>query len=115
MAAGLLERHSWPGNVRQLEMVVRLAASSCRPGSLLGRSHLAPHLSHPSHPTESGSIADLPENGLRGNRLAGERAALERALLSSGGSVTMAARALGITRQSFYKAMRRVGMERGGV
>jgi len=110
-AARLLEQHPWPGNVRQLEMIVRLAASSCLPGSLLGKTHLAPHLYHqPSHPTESPSSAGAPGSGLRGNRLAGERAALERALLSSGGSVTKAARALGITRQSFYKAMRRVGM-----
>jgi predicted ATP-dependent protease len=114
-AARLLERHSWPGNVRQLEMVVRLAASSCRPGSLVGQAHLAPHLSHqPNHPPELSSSAELPGSGLRGNRLAGERAALEKALLCSGGSVTKAARALGITRQSFHKAMRRVGMEPGG-
>jgi transcriptional regulator with PAS, ATPase and Fis domain len=113
-AARLIERHSWPGNVRQLEMVVRLAASSCSPGSLVGRAHLAPHLSEPlDHPPESPASAGLPGN-LRGNRLAGERAALEKALLWSGGSVTKAARALGITRQSFYKAMRRVGMALGG-
>ena len=114
-AARLLERHSWPGNVRQLEMVVRLATSSCRPDSLVGPAHLAPHLTHqPDHPTELPSSAEVPGSSLRGNRLAGERAALERALLSSGGSVANAARSLGITRQSFYKAMRRVGMEPSG-
>jgi transcriptional regulator with AAA-type ATPase domain len=115
MAAGrVLERHSWPGNVRQLEMVVRLAASSCVPCSLLGETHLAPHLfDQPDHPIESPSSAGVPGGGLRSNRLAGERAALERALLRCGGSVTKAAHALGITRQSFYQAMRRVGMKPG--
>ena len=114
-AARLLELHSWPGNVRQLEMVVRLAASSCRQGSLVGKAHLAPHLFHqPDHPTESFSGTEVHGSGLRGNRLAGERAGLEKALLSSDGSVTKAARSLGISRQSFYKAMRRVGMESGG-
>jgi len=114
-AARLLEQHPWPGNVRQLEMVVRLAASSLGPGSLIGQPHLEPHLSHgPSHATESPSNAELPGNGLRGDRLAGERAALERALLQSGGSVTKAARSLGITRQSFYKAMRRTGLDLDG-
>ena len=113
----LLERHSWPGNVRQLEMAVRLAASSAKPGSVLGVADLAPHLNHwPDASPESTSGAALPDSGsnggsLRGNRLAGERAALERALLESGGSVTKAARALGITRQSLYKAMRRAGLE----
>jgi transcriptional regulator with GAF, ATPase, and Fis domain len=116
MAAGrLLERHSWPGNVRQLDMVVRLAASSCRPGALVGEAHLAPHLSRqPDDPPSLTSRQEFSGSGLRGDRLAGERAALERALHSSGGSVTEAARALGITRQSFYKAMRRVGLEPGG-
>jgi tetratricopeptide (TPR) repeat protein len=110
-AARVLERQSWPGNVRQLEMVVRLAASSCRPGTLIGQTHLAPHLSDwPSHNADSPSYAEVAGGGLRGNRLAGERIALERALLNSSGSVTKAARALGITRQSFYKAMRRAGL-----
>jgi transcriptional regulator of acetoin/glycerol metabolism len=113
-AARLLERHSWPGNVRQLEMVVRLAATSCLPGSLLGNAHLAPHLfDRPNHPTEPPWGAGVP-GSLRSNRLAGERAALEKALLSSGGSVTKAARLLGVSRQSFYQAMRRVGMKPGG-
>ncbi|HEV8224516.1 MAG TPA: helix-turn-helix domain-containing protein [Rubrobacteraceae bacterium] len=112
-AARLLEGQSWPGNVRQLEMVVRLAASSTRPGWLLGKAHLAPHLYHwpePLPPPPSNHV--FTDGGLRANRLEGERAALERALLASSGSVTKAARSLGISRQSFYKAMRRAGLER---
>ena len=114
-AATLLQRHSWPGNVRQLEMIVHLAASACRRGSLLGQGPLAVHLSRQlDHTTESFPIHKARGSDLRSNRLAGERAALENALQSSGGSVTKAAAALGITRQSFYQAMRRVGMKPGG-
>jgi len=119
-AARLLERHPWHGNVRELEMVMRLAASSCRPSSLVGHTHLVPHLSQrddhlPSrseHMTSPSSAAVRSNGGLRDDRLAGERAAIERALLENGGSVAKAARSLGITRQAFYKAMRRVGLDR---
>jgi transcriptional regulator of acetoin/glycerol metabolism len=93
--------------------VVRLAASPLRPGWLLGKAHLAPYLYHwPDPQSLPPSNGAFPEGGLRVNRLAGERAALERALLVSSGSVTKAARSLGISRQSFYKAMRRAGLER---
>jgi DNA-binding NtrC family response regulator len=111
-AAELLERHSWPGNVRQLEMAVRLAASSCRRNSLLGQAGLASHLpGSPDLPPGSRSEPELHQGGLRENRLAGERAALQKALFESSGSVTKAARSLGITRQSFYKAMRRAELD----
>jgi len=50
------------------------------------------------------------ELSLRSGRIAGERAALERALTESGGNVSRAARSLGLSRQAFYKAMRRTGL-----
>jgi transcriptional regulator of acetoin/glycerol metabolism len=34
----------WPGNVRQLEMILRLAASSCEIGTTLRSTDLEPHL-----------------------------------------------------------------------
>jgi len=43
-----------------------------------------------------------------------ERRSLTRALAMNDGNVTAAARALGISRQAFYKAMRRAGLSRKG-
>lgn len=50
------------------------------------------------------------ELSLRSGRIAGERAALERALADNGGIVSHAARSLGLSRQAFYKALRRTGL-----
>jgi transcriptional regulator with GAF, ATPase, and Fis domain len=47
---------------------------------------------------------------LRAERLAAERETLERVLQQYDGVVAEAARALGISRQSFHKAMRRTGI-----
>jgi len=116
-ALEFLKRCPWPGNVRQLEMVVRVAASSCRPGAILSRGDVEPHIAKIIGPIEfpSGLPSEDGGNGLRGSRLAAERATLERALFDSGGSVTEAARVLGVSRQSFYKAMRRAGVRRSPV
>ncbi|HTM01156.1 MAG TPA: sigma 54-interacting transcriptional regulator [Candidatus Omnitrophota bacterium] len=108
-ALELLEGQPWPGNVRQLEMTVRLASASCRPGALLGRSVLQPLVdaSTPRMDAPSGS----PQGAaLRAHRVAAERSMLEKTLAEHGGVVTRAASALGISRQCFYKALRRTGL-----
>lgn len=108
-ALSLLEALPWPGNVRQLEMTVRLASTSCRPGTLLGRSVLqplvdasTPRMDAPSGPTQGAA--------LRAHRVAAERSMLEKTLAEHGGVVAHAAGALGISRQCFYKALRRTGL-----
>jgi DNA-binding NtrC family response regulator len=98
----LLEKCPWPGNVRQLEMVLRLAAQGCALGGRLEPRHLLPHLPAPAAPERPA--------GLRSGRSVGEREQLERTLRESGGSVTQAARALGMSRQAIYKALRRSGL-----
>jgi transcriptional regulator of acetoin/glycerol metabolism len=107
-ALQLLESLPWPGNVRQLEMTIRLAATSCRPGGLLSRAALERLLDVSAVPLGAG-----PSSGpttLRTGRTAAEREMLERTLADSGGVISHAARSLGISRQSFYKALRRTGL-----
>ena len=107
-AVRLLEGQPWPGNVRQLEMTVRLAVASARGASKIDTVHLRPHV--------RGFDVQLPGRGdgrlssLRAERLAAERKTLERLLEEHDGVVAEAARALRISRQSFYKAMRRTGI-----
>jgi PAS domain S-box-containing protein len=102
-ATAALQAHDWPGNVRQLENVVRQAVAA-RPretGPVLG-----PEL----FPSE---LAARPASGRR-ERTSGpesdRRTLLLRALSSHGGNRTAAARALGIGRATFYRWWRDAGL-----
>jgi transcriptional regulator of acetoin/glycerol metabolism len=103
VALTVLRAFSWPGNVRQLEMLLRVVAGRCPLGGMLDVRELESQLAlSPSTPTN--------EESLRSGRIAGERAALARALDECGGVVSRAARSLGLSRQAFYKAMQRTGL-----
>jgi PAS domain S-box-containing protein len=102
-AAATLQAHDWPGNVRQLENVVRQA--------LAGRPHEAdPELGPDCFPPElaRGQVSS------RRDRLtppeSDRRTLLLRALSSHGGNRTAAARALGIGRATFYRWWRDAGL-----
>ena len=101
-----LEAFHWPGNVRQLEMVIQRASSSrSREGAALRWEDLGLTEAPRAIPSSSGE-------SLRNSRAAWERSALIQALQASGGVVTRAARSLGITRQGLYLAMQRTGITR---
>jgi two-component system response regulator HydG len=98
-----LQRHDWPGNVRELEMAVRVGACRCPAGERLDADHL-PQLG-------VGLASSLgTSDSLRSGRVAWERATLIGAMRDCGGVISRAARSLGLTRQAFYKAMRRTGL-----
>jgi DNA-binding NtrC family response regulator len=112
-ALNWLAGQPWPGNARQLEMLVRLAISA-HPGiSRLDREHFETVNADP----ERASDPSAPELGfppapgdLSARRRDGEREAIQRALSEHHGVVRDAARHLGISRQALYKAMRRTGL-----
>ncbi|HTQ07404.1 MAG TPA: sigma 54-interacting transcriptional regulator [Polyangiaceae bacterium] len=94
VAEALVTRR-WEGNARELRHVVGQAAHAA---ASAGHAELA--LEHLP------ATVDAPpeEDGLTRERL-------EAALARSGGVVARAARALGVSRTTFYKAMKRFGME----
>jgi transcriptional regulator with PAS, ATPase and Fis domain len=104
-AREVLARFAWPGNTRQLEMSVRVAARRRGAGDTLDVGDLV--LPDP----ENRAAAPDPDT-LRSGRVSWERTALLRALRVNGGVVARAARSLGLTRQGFYVAMRRTGLTR---
>lgn len=102
----LLQRHDWPGNIRQLEMVLRTALA------LREDEHtpLQPcHLSEVFFTQLSGSTS-LPCASPGASRLQQLQAqTLSQALQEHGGNATAAARSLGISRATFYRKLRQYG------
>ncbi len=105
-ATAVLQACEWPGNVRQLESVMREVAAGVPAG--------VETLIEPHQLPES-LLANRDETPATTARYASEdrRTVLLRALSSHGGNRTAAARALGIGRATFYRWWREAGL--GGV
>lgn len=102
-AANILQAASWPGNIRELESVLREAVShlSGEPGTpVLGPEHLPEHLWHESPPLVESAAPSSQDR----------RSQLLRALSAHGGNRAAAARSLGIGRATFYRWLREAGL-----
>ncbi|HET9148571.1 MAG TPA: sigma-54 dependent transcriptional regulator, partial [Acetobacteraceae bacterium] len=106
-ALARLSAHSWPGNVRELRNMLERAASLTR-GAVIGADDLSlPEPPAPKAATEA-APASLPE------AMAATEAALIRAALArADGNRSIAARALGISRQALYDRLKRYGIDVG--
>lgn len=109
-----IERHPWPGNIRQLANVIRVAIALLDDGeSLITENHLPEELFEA--PIAAGSsmmsaptpwATPLPDTGGRLDEI-GRQAAL-RALDAAGGNISLAARKLGISRNTLYRKLGRM-------
>ncbi len=100
-----LESHDWPGNVRELEHQIQRL-------SLLGATRI--ERAHLPRGLRRGSSAPEPateERAARSNRAPrDEKSEVEAALARSGGNISHAAQALGLTRHGLKKRMLRLGL-----
>ncbi|NUP11423.1 MAG: sigma 54-interacting transcriptional regulator [Polyangiaceae bacterium] len=89
-----LLRHDWPGNVRELEQTLARAALLCEGGRI-----------------DAASL-DLyrPPTTRRAEIQAFDRTLLEQALTAAKGNRTLAAKALGVSRVTFHRWMKRYGV-----
>ena len=101
-AAAAILGHRWPGNVRELENRVRRAVLMSD-GPLITAADL--ELVAPSE-LEAGL-------DLRAARQRAERSAIERALARSNGSISAAARLLGVSRPTLYTLLEAYGLRAG--
>ncbi|HEV3257613.1 MAG TPA: sigma 54-interacting transcriptional regulator [Gemmataceae bacterium] len=102
-----LKLFPWPGNIRQLENVIQQAVLvSAGPSLLL--SHLPQSVQNYAYLRHGNGVGAA--NDLLQNRAEHERRVIERALKDSSNSRTQAARALGISRVTLYKKMRKYGL-----
>lgn len=102
-----LEAYSWPGNIRQLENVIQQSVLMST-----GPELLWPHLPKPIQDyIESGRhISSAPKDTLIQSREEGERHAIQKALVNCGYTRARAASALGISRVTLYKKMKKYGL-----
>jgi transcriptional regulator of acetoin/glycerol metabolism len=116
-----IERYSWPGNIRQLNNVIRVAIALLDDGeSLITESHLPEELLDAPPAPVAGmpppvasdawpAAASGAATAFAGTSLdeIGRQAAL-RALDAAGGNVSAAARQLGISRNTLYRKLGRL-------
>ncbi|MFQ3592236.1 MAG: sigma 54-interacting transcriptional regulator [Gemmataceae bacterium] len=107
----LLQSHPWPGNIRQLENTLQQAVLLASGHELLPQ-HLPPmvHDSCQAMRLRSASLGINGHEKLRDHREATERQTIERALAAHGYSRSRAAGALGISRVTLYKKMKKYGL-----
>ena len=99
-ALAALEAHTWPGNVREMENLIKRAVIMAENGNIT-----ASDLGLEPMQTEA-----MPFN-LRQVREEAERRAITRALAQVGGSIAQAAELLGISRPTLYDLMNKTGLK----
>ena len=102
-ARATIEAHPWPGNVRELENRVKRGVLMAE-GPLIEPADL-----------ELEPVDHEPTLDLRTVRLQAERVALTRALARAGGTLSAAARLLGISRPTLYDLLETHGLSRNDV
>jgi transcriptional regulator with PAS, ATPase and Fis domain len=102
-AMAVLESQPWPGNIRQVENAVQQAVL-CSTGPVLLPAHL------PACLLQSQRLPEETDEGLQQVRESLERNLIQRALRDNGDNRVRAARALGISRVTLYKKMKKYGL-----
>jgi DNA-binding NtrC family response regulator len=109
-AMAALEAYSWPGNLRQLENVIQHAVLVST-GQQLRIEDLPAAVRDHMEPTNG--YDQPPPDSLQHQRDLTERSVIQRALVSNGYCRSRAASALGISRVTLYKKMKKYGLMNG--
>jgi transcriptional regulator with PAS, ATPase and Fis domain len=110
VAMDALENFPWPGNIRQLENFVQQAVLVSS-GPDLHFEHL-PQQIRDYKPAAREVVNNQVHDSLSHNREMLERNVIQRALANNGYSRARAASALGISRVTLYKKMKKYGLMR---
>jgi DNA-binding NtrC family response regulator len=107
-ALNALRNHDWPGNIAQLESVVRTLALTC-PTEQISLEEVARVL---PQPTAALAVAhDLPfDLPLRDARDAFERAYFEYHIAREGGNISRVAESVGLERTHLYRKLKQLGV-----
>ncbi|CAA6603126.1 Response regulator with CheY-like receiver, AAA-type ATPase, and DNA-binding domains [Rhodospirillaceae bacterium LM-1] len=102
-ALDLLAAYDYPGNVRELDTVIRGAVAVCD-GATIEPRHLPPSVRHANREARSNRLQTLEER---------EREYIMWVLEEVGGNQTLAAKVLGIDRASLWRKLKRYENEKG--
>lgn len=101
---GVLGKHCWPGNIRELENTLIAACLLAGPGAVILPGHLPVSLNR--------AVSSLPAptdaNGVT-NLQTMTDSAIEQVLAQQGGNISRSARQLGVSRNTIYRYLRRRG------
>jgi DNA-binding NtrC family response regulator len=103
-ALDLLAAYDYPGNVRELDTVIRGAVAVCD-SDVIEPRHLPPSVRHANRDARSNRLQTLEER---------EREYIMWVLEEVGGNQTLAAKVLGIDRASLWRKLKRYENEKGG-
>jgi DNA-binding NtrC family response regulator len=107
-ALSMLESFPWPGNIRQLENVIQHAVLVSSGPELLAQHLPQPLQDHGALAQGNGPLP--PADSLHQQRDLIERNVIQRALVNNGYSRARAADALGISRVTLYKKMKKYNL-----
>jgi transcriptional regulator with PAS, ATPase and Fis domain len=109
-ALARLERHDWPGNIRELRNVLEYAFA-VGDGPLLTEADLPPEVGDPaSDPERTASASNVPPALAAPADAPPETTRILRALERAGENRERAARLLGISRATLWRRMRALGL-----
>ncbi len=107
-ALGALCEYSWPGNVRELSLEIAQAVLLLDPGEPLGIEHLSQRV---RCALDTGAPPPLT---LDAHLRRAERQAFAAAIATAGGDAARAIDQLGVSRATFYRKLKELGLEIGG-
>jgi DNA-binding NtrC family response regulator len=106
-ALGALVQHPWPGNVRELQNEIAKAALLLEPGEPLDLPHLSERVRRPP----GGAPAARPPLTLEETVQRAEREAFAVALAATGGDASRAMELLGVSKTTWYRKVKELGIE----
>jgi transcriptional regulator of acetoin/glycerol metabolism len=111
-ALARLKSYAWPGNIRELQSVLRSAYAAAGRGELIQSAHLPAYVATSRTGTAEEGAAGVPDDALAAVRGRGQRDAVMRAL-ERHPRVTDAARVLGVSTGYLYRLVKRLGIRTG--
>lgn len=100
-AMELLQRYSWPGNIRELQHAIERAIIMAEGNELDSRDFFFLSAKPSSEKVQSTTTLNLDDM---------ERSTIQRAIDKNGGNISKAAKELGLTRASLYRRLEKYGL-----